>query len=167
MRVAILGASDQPDRYAHKAFAMLREYKHTVFPVAPGLADVDGVKAYAKLADVPQPGPAFTFEFGQRRGRVRHVRPSPVEDALIEDRHDGWLVQIEPAAGDQFVARRPVAGLQTRQIEIPLSGIAAEFVPREQQFLCELIGQRLALARRQFIARQSQPVTDSPGERFP
>lgn len=55
MRVAILGASDQPDRYAHKAFVMLREYKHTVFPVAPGLGEVEGVKAYARLAEVPQP----------------------------------------------------------------------------------------------------------------
>ncbi len=31
MRVAILGASKNPDRYSYLAFQMLKEFKHEVF----------------------------------------------------------------------------------------------------------------------------------------
>ena len=34
-RVAILGASDKPDRYSNKAQRLLRQHGHTVVPVHP------------------------------------------------------------------------------------------------------------------------------------
>ena len=52
-RVAILGASDRPDRYAHMAFRLLRQYGHEAIPVSPKLKDLEGVPVYARLADVP------------------------------------------------------------------------------------------------------------------
>lgn len=51
-KVAILGASDKTDRYAYKAFLMLRENGHEVFPVNPRIQTIDKVKVYAALADL-------------------------------------------------------------------------------------------------------------------
>lgn len=54
MNVAILGASDKPDRYAYLAFALLREQGHQVFPVNPFLDQIDGIKAARSLKELPQ-----------------------------------------------------------------------------------------------------------------
>ena len=39
--VVILGASNKPDRYAYKAFRMLREYGYDVVPVNPVLDEIE------------------------------------------------------------------------------------------------------------------------------
>ena len=51
-RVAILGASDDPSRYANRAQHMLLDYGHTVVPVNPQLAEVDGKKAVPDLDSI-------------------------------------------------------------------------------------------------------------------
>lgn len=51
-RVVIVGASDKPDRYAHRAQLMLREYGHQVVPVHPKLAEIEGVPVVADLSQV-------------------------------------------------------------------------------------------------------------------
>ncbi|MCB1229574.1 MAG: CoA-binding protein [Verrucomicrobiae bacterium] len=51
-RVAILGASDHPDRYAHKAFRMLREHGHSPIPVNPKLDQIEGVPVVAELREI-------------------------------------------------------------------------------------------------------------------
>ena len=51
-KVAILGASDRPDRYAHMAFRMLREHGHEVIPVSPKLKEVEGVQTVASVSDI-------------------------------------------------------------------------------------------------------------------
>ena len=37
MNVAVLGASNKPERYSFKAVRLLREMGHTAFPVHPAL----------------------------------------------------------------------------------------------------------------------------------
>lgn len=41
-KVLILGASDNSERYSYKAFKMLQEYGHAVFPVHPSLPSIEG-----------------------------------------------------------------------------------------------------------------------------
>lgn len=53
MNVAILGASKNTDRYSYLAFQMLRDYGHNPFPVAPKFTELEGVKTYATLKDIP------------------------------------------------------------------------------------------------------------------
>ena len=53
MNVAVLGASPKPERYSHQAVVRLRAKGHTVFPVNPGIAEMLGLKVYARLADIP------------------------------------------------------------------------------------------------------------------
>jgi predicted CoA-binding protein len=51
-RVAILGASDDPTRYANRAQHMLLDYGHTVVPVNPELKEVDGTRAVPDLDSI-------------------------------------------------------------------------------------------------------------------
>ena len=62
--VAILGASDKPERFAYKAFHMLREHGHIPLPVTPKLKDIEGIKAVPTLADLPSPPDTLTMYVG-------------------------------------------------------------------------------------------------------
>ena len=54
MTVAVLGASDDPERYSYQAVKLLQEKGHEVFPVHPTLKQIDGQKVYASLQDLPK-----------------------------------------------------------------------------------------------------------------
>ncbi|MHB0912047.1 MAG: CoA-binding protein [Armatimonadota bacterium] len=64
MNVAILGATDDPNRYAHTALAVLAERGHNPIPVNPNKAVVDGHKCYPSLAEVPVPIDTVTVYVG-------------------------------------------------------------------------------------------------------
>ena len=79
-KVAILGASDKPDRYAHKAFQLLRSHGHDAIPVSPKLKELEGVKAYASLKDIPYEIDTLTMYVG-----------AAISDKLGED-----ILQLKP-----------------------------------------------------------------------
>lgn len=54
MKVAILGASDNPDRYSYKALKMLEEYDHDVFLVHPRHKVIEGKTVCEKISDLPE-----------------------------------------------------------------------------------------------------------------
>lgn len=51
-KVAILGASNNPERYANMAQRMLLQYGHTVFPVNPAFEEIEGLKVVKSLDDL-------------------------------------------------------------------------------------------------------------------
>lgn len=51
-RVAILGASDNPERYSHRAQLMLRQHGHEVVPVNPKLAVIEGTPVVPDLGSI-------------------------------------------------------------------------------------------------------------------
>jgi predicted CoA-binding protein len=55
--IALVGASENPDRPSHRVMRFLQEKGYRVIPVNPGLAGKEllGEKVYASLADVPEP----------------------------------------------------------------------------------------------------------------
>ena len=63
-RVVILGASDKPDRYAHKAQLLLQQHGHEVVPVHPRLTHIEGVPVVADLAAVAGPVDTVTMYVG-------------------------------------------------------------------------------------------------------
>jgi len=67
LTVAVLGASDQPDRYSFKAIQMLRDHGHTVFPVSPKNLSLPSMKVYQAVADVPQPLHTITLYINPSR----------------------------------------------------------------------------------------------------
>jgi predicted CoA-binding protein len=60
-RIALVGATDNPSKYGHTIYHDLKRKGYTVIPVNPQRATVDGDRAYAKLADIPEPPTIVNF----------------------------------------------------------------------------------------------------------
>lgn len=54
-RIAVVGASNNPEKYGHVIVQNLLAKGYTVLPVNPRESAIAGVPAYASLADVPGP----------------------------------------------------------------------------------------------------------------
>jgi predicted CoA-binding protein len=52
-RFAVVGATDNTEKYGNKIFKNLTRRGYEVYPVNPNLKEIDGVKCYPSLADVP------------------------------------------------------------------------------------------------------------------
>lgn len=81
--VAILGASPNPERYAHKALCKLQEHGHKVVLVNPGHEQIDGLPVLKSLGDIAEPIDTLTVYLGPERLRERiqdilHLRPNRV-----------------------------------------------------------------------------------------
>lgn len=61
MNVAILGASDNPERYAYKAQKMLLTHGHTPFLVSPKYKEIEGIAVVASLRDITAPIDTLTL----------------------------------------------------------------------------------------------------------
>ena len=68
-RVAILGASDNEERYAYKAFVMLREHGHEIVPVNPSLPELEGVSVRRSLAEITGRIDTLTVYLNPQRSR--------------------------------------------------------------------------------------------------
>lgn len=53
MNVAILGASDKPERFAYRAQKKLIEYGHETFPVSLTGKDILGRKGFSSIDEIP------------------------------------------------------------------------------------------------------------------
>ena len=74
--VAILGASDKPDRYSNMLIKRLRGKGHPVYPINPALKAIDGVPAYRSLAELP-PGVEVLSVY------MNAERSSAIADAIL------------------------------------------------------------------------------------
>ena len=54
-RIAVVGLSPNPSRPSHGVARALQGFGFTVIPVRPGVREVLGEKAYARLSEVPGP----------------------------------------------------------------------------------------------------------------
>ena len=75
--VAILGASDKPERYAFKALQLLKQHEHRVIPVHPTRQVIDGVEVVASLAEIHEPVDTLTLYLGADRLK-------PLLNAIVE-----------------------------------------------------------------------------------
>lgn len=55
MRVMVIGASTDPDKFGNKAVRAYLRQGHDVLPVNPRAEEVEGVKCYADVRDAPGP----------------------------------------------------------------------------------------------------------------
>ncbi|HNU99912.1 MAG: CoA-binding protein [Verrucomicrobia bacterium] len=97
MNVAILGASNKPDRYSYKALRMLREKGHTPFPVHPALSMVDGIPVWSSLRAIPEPIDTVTVYLSARN-----------QEAIANDLLDGGMRRVifNPGAENPELAER-------------------------------------------------------------
>ena len=63
-RVAILGASNKPERYAHRALRELLRHGHTPLLVAPHLTEIEGLKVVPRLMDLGESVDTLTMYVG-------------------------------------------------------------------------------------------------------
>ncbi len=52
--VAIIGASPDRDKFGNKAVRAYRQMGYEVYPINPRASEIEGLKAYATLDDVPR-----------------------------------------------------------------------------------------------------------------
>jgi len=52
-KFALVGASDNPEKYSHQIFKNLKSRGYEVYPVNPRLKEFEGARCYASLADIP------------------------------------------------------------------------------------------------------------------
>ena len=52
-RFAIVGATDNPQKYGYHIFKNLRNRGYEVYPVNPRLNELEGVRCYPSLTDIP------------------------------------------------------------------------------------------------------------------
>ena len=64
MKVAILGASNKPERYSYKAWKSLQQHGHEVVPINPGLESIEGMKVVRNLEDVVEKIDTLTMYVG-------------------------------------------------------------------------------------------------------
>ncbi len=55
MNVAVIGASNKPERYSYQAVKLLQEKGHQVYPVHQRIQQIDGLSVFPSLAKVPVP----------------------------------------------------------------------------------------------------------------
>lgn len=51
--VAIIGASNNRNKFGNKAVRAFRQQGYTVYPVNPNETEIEGIPAYKSIADVP------------------------------------------------------------------------------------------------------------------
>ncbi len=73
-RFAVVGATDNPEKYGNRIVKDLKRRGYTVFPVNPRLSEVEGLACYPDLTAVPEKPDVVDF-----------VVPPPVaEKTLVE-----------------------------------------------------------------------------------
>lgn len=95
--IAIIGASTRRDKYGNKAVRAFRDGGWTVYPVNPGAAEVEGLKCYASIADVPGPvdrvslyvppavGRALLDAIAAKQPGEVFLNPGSEDPGLVED----------------------------------------------------------------------------------
>jgi predicted CoA-binding protein len=52
-KFAVIGATDNPEKYGNRVFKNLTKRGYEVYPVNPNLKEIEGTKCYPTLSDVP------------------------------------------------------------------------------------------------------------------
>jgi predicted CoA-binding protein len=116
--VAILGASPKPDRYAYRAFEMLRQYGHRPIPINPAFAEIQREKCFPKISDAPKPIDTVTLYLGEARSNPlisEIIEAKPRRIIMNPGAENFALAEKAEAAGIEVVEGCTLVMLQTGQ----------------------------------------------------
>ena len=111
--VAVVGASSDRRKFGNRALRAFRQQGYTVVPINPNETEVEGIKTFASVLDVPDPIDMATFyvppEIGERvieevaRKGIAEVwlNPGAESDALIARARS---LQIQPIVACSIVS---------------------------------------------------------------
>ena len=102
--VAVIGASNDRRKFGNRALRAYQQQGHTVVPINPHESEVEGLKAYASILDVPGPIDMASF----------YVQPEIGEQVIADVARKGVReVWLNPGAdGDEVIARAKALGIQ-------------------------------------------------------
>jgi predicted CoA-binding protein len=61
MNVAVIGASNKPDRFSYQAVMLLKDKGHAVYPVHQRITEIEGMKVYPSVKDIADPVDTVTM----------------------------------------------------------------------------------------------------------
>ncbi len=111
--VAVIGASRDRHKFGNRAVRAFRQQGYTVVPINPREAEVEGLKAYASVLDVPGPidmaslyvppdvGERVIEEIARKEIPEVWLNPGAESDALIARAR---ALKIEPIVACSIVA---------------------------------------------------------------
>lgn len=92
--VAVIGASNDRHKYGNKSLRAFQAEGHTVIPINPHETQVEGIRAYASVLDVPGPIDMATV----------YVQPEVATSLLDEFKKKGIAeIWINPGAEDDVL----------------------------------------------------------------
>jgi hypothetical protein len=102
--VAVIGASTNRHKFGNRAVRAYRDQGYTVIPINPHESEVEGLKAYPSVLDVPGPIDMASI----------YLQPSIGEQVIAEIARKGIPeVWINPGAeSDELIARARALGIQ-------------------------------------------------------
>jgi uncharacterized protein len=116
--VAVIGASNRRWKFGNKAVRAFRAEGYHVIPIHPHDAEVEGLRAYASVLDVPEPidmatlyvpasvGERLLAEFEQKQIPEIWLNPGAESEALLEEARRRQLHVIQ-ACSIVGLGRRP------------------------------------------------------------
>jgi predicted CoA-binding protein len=66
----LIGASNKPERYAYQAMKLLLEKGHRVHLVHPRLAEIEGLRVYQTVSEIPEQIHTVTLYIGSARSAL-------------------------------------------------------------------------------------------------
>ena len=108
MKVAVLGASPKPDRYANKAVRLLKQYGHEVTPINPSHDVIESLPVVKSL-DETLPGSFHTVTV-----YLGADRSTALADALLAAR-PGRVIFNPGAENPALAERLRAAGIATEE----------------------------------------------------
>jgi len=102
--VAVIGASNDRCKFGNRAVRAYQQQGHTVVPINPHETEVEGLKAYASILDVPGTVDMASF----------YVQPEIGEQIIADVAAKGVReVWLNPGAdSDEVIARAKALGIQ-------------------------------------------------------
>ena len=100
--IAIVGASADRSKYGNKAVRAFTQGGWTVYPVNPIVPEVEGLRSYASIADIPEPIDRISMYVPPKIGKTMLAAiaaKSPGEFFLNPGSEDAELVREAEALG--------------------------------------------------------------------
>lgn len=116
--VAVLGVSNNPERYAYQAVKLLAEMDYCVFPVHPSARPIDDIYCCSNLAEISEPLDTITVYLSEKNSTPiinEIIASAPRRIILNPGAENAVLASNCIAAGIQVIEACTLVMLRTGQ----------------------------------------------------